>query len=127
MKRIIICSQKNKIELTANNICNLTYPLTIFLPSWSNFFHIEDTKEIHSDRNTVWKWSCWNIHLKINNPFKENTATPDFWMTSVGIGARYYSTQTSDACVIHVEIIKPLTSDGNANGVEFRITTKHSF
>lgn len=57
----------------------------------------------------------------------DNTTNQDSWMTSVGVGARFYSTQTSEARVIHVDIIKPLTSDANVNGVEFRITTKHSF
>ncbi|AEE25449.1 hypothetical protein Glaag_4541 (plasmid) [Glaciecola sp. 4H-3-7+YE-5] len=57
----------------------------------------------------------------------DNTTYQDSWMTSVGLGARFYSTQTSEARVIHVDIIKPLTSDANVNGVEFRITTKHSF
>ena len=49
------------------------------------------------------------------------------WMTSVGLGARFYSTQTSEARVIHVDIVKPMSSDANVNGIEFRITTKHSF
>ena len=49
------------------------------------------------------------------------------WMTSVGIGALFYSTQSSEAQVIHVDITKPMTSGVNASGAEFRITTKHSF
>ena len=49
------------------------------------------------------------------------------WLTSIGIGARFYSTQTSDANVIHVDIIKPLSNDESVNGLEFRISTKHSF
>ena len=57
----------------------------------------------------------------------DNTTNQDSWMTSVGIGARFYSTQTSEAHVIHVDIIKPMTSAENVNGIEFRITTKHSF
>jgi len=49
------------------------------------------------------------------------------WMASVGLGARLYSTHSSEARVIHLDIIKPITSDLNVNSVEFRITTKHSF
>ena len=48
-------------------------------------------------------------------------------MTSVGIGARFYSTHSSEAQVIHLDIVKPISSDVNVNNVEFRITTKHSF
>lgn len=57
----------------------------------------------------------------------DNTTDQDSWMTSVGVGARFYSTQTSEAFVIHVDIIKSMTSDQNVKGIEFRITTKHSF
>lgn len=49
------------------------------------------------------------------------------WLTSVGLGARFYSTHSSEARVIHLDLIKPVTSDSNVNSVEFRITTKHSF
>lgn len=49
------------------------------------------------------------------------------WMTSIGLGARFYSTHSSEARVIHLDIIKPLNSAPNLNSVEFRITTKHSF
>ncbi len=49
------------------------------------------------------------------------------WMTSVGLGARFYSTRASDARVIHIDIIKPLSSDDNVNSVEFRVTTKQTF
>ena len=49
------------------------------------------------------------------------------WMTSVGLGARFYPTHSSESRVIHLDIIKPLTSAPNVNGVEFRITTKHTF
>ncbi len=57
----------------------------------------------------------------------ENGIEQDSWMTSVGVGARFYSSQTSEAQVIHVDVVKPMSSDNNVNGVEFRITTKHSF
>ena len=48
-------------------------------------------------------------------------------MASVGLGARLYSTHSSESRVIHIDIIKPITSDANVNSVEFRITTKKSF
>tara|TARA_R110001632_G_scaffold45219_1_gene114904 strand:- start:8555 stop:10153 length:1599 start_codon:yes stop_codon:yes gene_type:complete len=57
----------------------------------------------------------------------ELSKTQSPWMTSVGLGARLYSTHSSEARVIHLDIIKPITSDLNVNGIEFRITTKHSF
>jgi hypothetical protein len=49
------------------------------------------------------------------------------WMTSIGLGARFYSTQTSEGRVIHVDVLKPVTSDEKVNNIEFRITTKYSF
>lgn len=55
------------------------------------------------------------------------TQTPSSWMTSVGLGARFYSTHSSETRVIHLDIIKPLSSSPNVNGVEFRIATKHTF
>ena len=48
-------------------------------------------------------------------------------LASVGLGARFYSTHSSDAQVIHLDVVKPLRTDTNVNGIEFRITTKHSF
>ena len=48
-------------------------------------------------------------------------------LTSVGFGARLFSTHSSEAKVIHLDIVKPLSTDINVNSVEFRITTKHSF
>lgn len=49
------------------------------------------------------------------------------WMSSVGLGARIFSTHSSESRVIHLDIIKPLSSAPNINSVEFRITTKQSF
>lgn len=57
----------------------------------------------------------------------DNSLYSDDWMTSIGIGARLYSSHTSEARVIHVDIIKPMTSDKNVKGIEFRITTSQSF
>lgn len=54
-----------------------------------------------------------------------NTSSP--WLTAIGLGARFYSTHSSEARVIHLDIIKPVTSDPNVNNIEFRITTKQSF
>jgi hypothetical protein len=48
-------------------------------------------------------------------------------LTSIGLGARFYSTHSSEAQVIHLDIVKPVATDVNVNSVEFRITTKHSF
>ncbi|MEQ3657833.1 MAG: hypothetical protein ABNH21_02635 [Glaciecola sp.] len=48
-------------------------------------------------------------------------------LTSIGLGARFYSTHSSEAQVIHLDLVKPLSADVNVNGIEFRITTKHSF
>jgi hemolysin activation/secretion protein len=55
------------------------------------------------------------------------TNTTTSTLASVGIGARLYSTHSSDAKVIHFDIVKPLSSDININSLEFRISTKHSF
>lgn len=49
------------------------------------------------------------------------------WITSFGLGARFYSTHSSEGQVIHVDLIKPITSDPNVNSIELRISTKHSF
>ncbi len=48
-------------------------------------------------------------------------------LTSVGLGARLYSTHSSEAQVIHFDIVKPLSGDSEVNSLEFRVTTKHSF
>lgn len=57
----------------------------------------------------------------------EDSTTPSTWMTSIGLGARLYSTHSSESRVIHLDIIKPISSNDNVNNIEFRITTKHSF
>jgi hypothetical protein len=48
-------------------------------------------------------------------------------LTSVGLGLRFFSTHSSDKKVIHLDVVKPLSTDVNVNGVEVRITTKQSF
>ena len=48
-------------------------------------------------------------------------------MTSIGLGMRFYSTHSSEARVIHLDVIKPITSDPNVNSIEIRATTKYSF
>lgn len=53
--------------------------------------------------------------------------TDSSWLNSVGLGARLYSTHSSEAQVIHIDIAAPLSSDPSVNNIEFRITTKHSF
>ena len=57
----------------------------------------------------------------------EQFSSESDWMTSVGLGARFFSTHSSESRVIHLDIIKPITSATNVNSVEFRITSKHSF
>ncbi|WP_448212259.1 hypothetical protein [Colwellia sp. MEBiC06753] len=61
--------------------------------------------------------------------FKPSTPTKDLetWMTSIGIGARLYSTHSSEARVVHFDLIKPISSDPNVDSWEFRVTTKQSF
>jgi hypothetical protein len=48
-------------------------------------------------------------------------------LASMGIGARLYSTHSSESQVIHFDIIKPLSTDTNVSNLEFRVTTKQSF
>jgi regulator of RNase E activity RraB len=48
-------------------------------------------------------------------------------LTSVGLGLRFFSTHSSDRKVIHLDLVKPLSTDVNVNGVEIRVTTKQSF
>ena len=57
----------------------------------------------------------------------DQLASQSNWMTSIGLGARFFSTHSSESNVIHVDIIKPISSAPNVNSVEFRITSKHSF
>lgn len=52
-----------------------------------------------------------------------NTST----LASIGLGARFYSTHSSEGQVIHFDFVKPLSSDPNVNNIEFRITSKQSF
>lgn len=51
----------------------------------------------------------------------------DQWLSSVGVGARFYSRQASDTKVIHVDVSFPMQKDDNVNNVEFLVTTKASF
>ncbi len=48
-------------------------------------------------------------------------------MTSIGVGARLYSSHSSEAKVIHIDIIKPISEYENVNSVEFRMTSRNSF
>ena len=64
--------------------------------------------------------------LKQNDDL-QNTPNSNDWNTSIGLGARFYSTQTSEGRVIRIDIIKPITDDINVNNGEFRVTTKYSF
>jgi outer membrane protein assembly factor BamA len=49
------------------------------------------------------------------------------WITSIGLGARFYSTHSSEGQVVHFDIVKPISSDPNVSDIEYRLTTKHSF
>lgn len=49
------------------------------------------------------------------------------WLTSVGIGARFYSRHASETKVIHLDVSFPLLNDENVNNVEFLVTAKSSF
>ena len=55
--------------------------------------------------------------INVNNSF----------ITSIGVGARFYSPHSSEAQVIHVDLVKPLSPSDVINSVEIRISTKHSF
>lgn len=48
-------------------------------------------------------------------------------LASFGVGARIYSTRSSGTKVVHIDLVKPLSNHENINGVELRLTTKHSF
>lgn len=48
-------------------------------------------------------------------------------LTSVGLGLRFFSTHSSDKKIIHLDVVKPISTDVSVNGVEIRITTKQSF
>lgn len=53
--------------------------------------------------------------------------TNDSMLASVGIGARFYAVRSSEAQVIHLDLIKPISSDLNVSSLEFRLSTKQSF
>ncbi|MDN4503487.1 hypothetical protein QX776_13830 [Alteromonadaceae bacterium BrNp21-10] len=49
------------------------------------------------------------------------------WLNSVGIGARLYSSHSSEAKVIHIDLAAPLSNSDSVNTYEFRVTTNYSF
>ncbi len=49
------------------------------------------------------------------------------WLQSVGLGARFYSTHSSDQQVIHLDIAFPRSANKKLDSVEFRISTNHVF
>lgn len=63
---------------------------------------------------------------RVFNPSPAKTQK-ETWLSSIGLGARFYSTHSSEARVIHLDLIRPLTEDPNVNRWEFRVVTKHSF
>lgn len=53
--------------------------------------------------------------------------TSSGWLSSIGVGARFYSRHASDTKVIHIDISFPTLKDEHVNNVEFLVTTKASF
>lgn len=48
-------------------------------------------------------------------------------LSSVGVGARLYSNRSSHQSVVHIDMVKPLTSSPNVNSWEWRLQVKQSF
>lgn len=48
-------------------------------------------------------------------------------LSSVGVGARFYSSRSSHKNVIHLDIVKPLSSSDNIDSWEWRLQVKQSF
>jgi len=49
------------------------------------------------------------------------------WLNSLGIGARFFSTHSSESQVIHLDIAFPISDNDQINGVEIRAETKYAF
>jgi hemolysin activation/secretion protein len=49
------------------------------------------------------------------------------WLNSLGIGARFFSTHSSESQVIHLDIAFPISDNDQLNGVEIRAETKSAF
>ena len=48
-------------------------------------------------------------------------------LSSIGVGARLYSSRSSHKNVIHLDVVKPLSSSENINTLEWRLQVKQSF
>lgn len=48
-------------------------------------------------------------------------------LQSAGIGARLYSTHSSDRQVIHIDLVHPFSDQEDVSGLEFRVEVKHAF
>jgi hypothetical protein len=86
---------------------------------WSEYFHKFNDNWGGYLKNT-------NMVIALFNSLQRQDISLTL-MTSIGFGARLYTALSSETQVIHLDVIKPLSSDLNVNNVEFRITTKHSF
>ena len=49
------------------------------------------------------------------------------WLNSLGIGARFFSTHSSESQVIHLDLAFPISDNDQLNGVEIRAETKYAF
>jgi len=49
------------------------------------------------------------------------------WLNSLGIGARFFSTHSSESQVIHLDLAFPISDNNQINGVEIRAETKYAF
>ncbi|MFT5755490.1 MAG: hypothetical protein ACI9LM_000199 [Alteromonadaceae bacterium] len=49
------------------------------------------------------------------------------WLNSLGIGARFFSTHSSESQVIHLDLAFPISDNNQVNGVEIRAETKYAF
>ncbi len=49
------------------------------------------------------------------------------WLKSVGIGARFYSTRSSDQQVIHLDLAHPMSTNPDISNWEIRLEVKHAF
>lgn len=49
------------------------------------------------------------------------------WLQSVGIGARFFSTHSSDRQVVHIDLAHPIGDDPNLDNFEIRVEVKHAF
>ena len=51
----------------------------------------------------------------------------DGWLSSIGIGARFYSNKASNSGVIHLDIAKPFSDDNNVDSLEWSLQFRSAF